>query len=612
LEVKIILDYLRVINQPDNNDALARIINVPSRRIGETSIKSLIEEADEAKITLWSLVLAVVQGKRRAKTRLPMQTDQALSRFVNIILTARRKWSESKKESRSVPDLIKFVVGKVDYENWLVDYHGDVHKSRWANVEELITQASSFQDLVSRGDDDDALPQIDQLEQTEDEDWLPKFLANVALASEVKTDSTGGTPTAQVTISTIHAAKGLEWPVVFIPSTYEGSIPHSRSEDTNEERRIFYVAMTRAKVLLYMSCPLKNSRSEETSLSPFLAPAPLAPLLDQKGPSLGAATVQTIALILSRGFPSTESIKESSVSLLSSEDNLFPLRGDEDEALESKWPPPHMAQQAPKRRRGEFGRSVSNTEEGSANSWKPTYATTMERAASFTGAGAGAGFMSAGSHMQALKEQSVNCVAETEVKGDDLQENPKKKAMRQKPKVSESQNTILGFLGKSKPEPSQPPVARVKDVDCAKGRCDVPNGFVLMKNLNETRNARTGNESAGIAPALALHRLGTNLCVKPQSRSVADQHRRNDYVFLSSSPPRQITAEDAVMEQPADVTKPPLMPVPRPALSTHRTTMSMLENSRGSAKTYGVKRSMEGWKNKGVKAFKPPTMRRPQ
>jgi len=53
---------------------------------------------------------------------------------------------------------------------------------------------------------------------------------------------------------------GLEWPIVFIPAVYQGSIPHSRAEDTDEERRLLYVAMTRAQALLYMSCPVKNSQ----------------------------------------------------------------------------------------------------------------------------------------------------------------------------------------------------------------------------------------------------------------------------------------------------------------------------------------------------------------
>ena len=108
---------------------------------------------------------------------------------------------------------------------------------------------------------------IEDLEQTTStvaEEALSKFLANVALATEIQredeSDEGSSTPQSRVTISTIHAAKGLEWPVVFIPSAYEGSIPHCRAEDTDEERRLLYVAMTRAQALLYMSCPVKNSQ----------------------------------------------------------------------------------------------------------------------------------------------------------------------------------------------------------------------------------------------------------------------------------------------------------------------------------------------------------------
>ena len=117
---------------------------------------------------------------------------------------------------------------------------------------------------------DEDLPSIEGLEQRSiaaAEETLSKFLANVALATEIQredeSDESNNTPQYRVTISTIHAAKGLEWPVVFIPSAFEGSIPHSRAEDTNEERRLLYVAMTRAQALLYISCPMKNSQRGE-------------------------------------------------------------------------------------------------------------------------------------------------------------------------------------------------------------------------------------------------------------------------------------------------------------------------------------------------------------
>jgi DNA helicase-2/ATP-dependent DNA helicase PcrA len=201
------LDYLRVISQPDNNDALARIINTPSRRIGESTIKSLLEEADGAKISLWSLVLGIVQGKVTAKTKLKNPTEKNLSSFVNIILTAKAKMGGPVEERMSTVELLNFVIKKTDYEEWLVQHHGDVHKARWENVQELITQATDFQDSISFGYEDETLPGIEGLEQEDDSDHLSKFLANVALASEVKKNDEG--PTVQVTISTIHAAKGL-------------------------------------------------------------------------------------------------------------------------------------------------------------------------------------------------------------------------------------------------------------------------------------------------------------------------------------------------------------------------------------------------------------------
>jgi DNA helicase-2/ATP-dependent DNA helicase PcrA len=628
VEIKTILDYLRVINQPDNNDALARIINTPSRRIGESTIKGLLEEADQAKITLWSLVLGIVQGKLTAKTKLKNPTEKNLSSFVNIILTARAKMGGPVEERMSTVELINFVLKKTDYEEWLLEHHGDVHKSRWENVQELITQATDFQDAISFGYEDDVLPGIDGLEQEEDSDHLSKFLANVALASEVKKDDEEASTTAQVTISTIHAAKGLEWPVVFIPATYQGSIPHSRAEDTNEERRLLYVAMTRAKALLYMSCPLKNSQGEETTLSPFLTPPSLAPLLDPKGPSLGSLTVQSMAQILRRNLPSTESISVSSVSLLSIEDDLFPKEGKEDahekdvrlNSITGGNPTFTMGQQAPKRRRVELGRSISDLEEGTERNWKPMYATTMDRASSFTAAAVGigmkSGFVSAGCHLQVLKEQSVNMsLQDTE----DVEMPSKRKMAEKKSKSLEGQGTLLGFLGKPEPkklipikhpEPQHPPSTQ----------------FSTSRTLNQPRPAALYTATTTIDPSLSTHRLNrtsTNIRLRqPPPSQTEQQSKRNDYVFLSSSPPRpkHPIVEEPVEPPPGLVAKPPLLPlIPPPSVSMHETSIERLKAGNGGSglggkgKTLGVRRSMNGWaarKGGGSGGFVPPVMKR--
>lgn len=615
VEVKTILDYLRVISQPDNNDSLSRVINTPSRRIGETTIQNLLEEADAAKITLWSLILGIVQGTRRSKTRLSTQTDQGLSRFVNTILTAKNKVS---KDAVKIPELIKTIVNKTDYENWLKDHHKDEHGARWANVEELINQATEYQDLISCGTEEDTLPQIDGLKQDDDLDHLSRFLATVTLASEVKKEDSED-QVAQVTISTIHAAKGLEWPVVFIPAAYQGSIPHSRSEDTNEERRIFYVAMTRAKAMLYMSCPTKNSQSEATTLSPFLVSPSLAPLLDQQGPSLGSNLVQAIALILRRNLPSVTSIAKSSALLKSLEDNLFSLDGEEDEnARESRWssgggnPSFTMGQPGVKRRRIELGKSSSNLEEGSATDWKPAYTTTMGKASSFTSASMTfqSGFVSAGSHMQVLKEQSVNLVVNNVA---EVAETSGKQSGKQKPKLLEGQGTLMGFLGKPEPKPPHPSTSKMKVMDCVKDLGEVSRSSFLAKSTNTLRKIETSFVPPSIEPALALHRVGMKTGTRPRQNKIVEEHYRDEYIFLSSSPPRAEHSEQLIPKKVEDLAaKPPLMPLIRPPLSAHQTTMSKLQTTNGAGKTYGVKRSMnEGW-NSGSKPFKPPTMKRSQ
>lgn len=617
VEIKTVLDYLRVINQPDNNDALARIVNTPSRRIGEATIKELLEEADQSKITLWTLILGIVQGKRPSKLKNKVQ--QNLTSFVNIILTARGKIDGPPEERYTTAKLIKFVLDKTSYEKWLQEHHQDAHKARWDNVQELVTQANDFEDLISYGYEDEALPQVDGLPQKEDAGFLSRFLANVALASEVKTDDTKGAPTAQITISTIHAAKGLEWPVVFIPATYQGSIPHSRAEDADEERRLLYVAMTRAKALLYMTFPLKSSQGEDTVLSPFLTPPSLAPLLDARGPLLYSSTVQSIAQILRRNLPSVQSIAVSSAALQSTEDDLFPEDGeDTQQHKEARWqsmtggPPTFtMGQQAPKRRRIELGRSVSNLEEGAEKDWKQAYMTTMDRAVTFTSASTTMlppGFVSAGSHLQVLKEQSVNC-ALSEAQEEDAGGRPKKK-VKQKGKAIEGQGTLFGFLGKPEPQPVKKQV-----------QSTAPSVQYLIKPLatntfNQARPvaAQAQAQPIHIDPSLSTHRLNTKSTTLPKPTHI-EPHTRNDYVFLSSSPPRPKPSVHATVPAPIKpvglTSKPAMLEKIRPPMSMHETTVSKLQSGIGSKKTLGVKRSMDGWAARKGGGFKTPTMKRP-
>ena len=270
-EIKVLLDYLRVINQPNHNDALARIINIPPRGIGPATVKTLLESAETSRgtLSLWQLIRKVVKGDGGAATKISKPAMQGLANLIRIVLTAVSKLTHATMP-QSPKEILLYITKKLNFEEYLKKAHEQDYDTRWANVEELLAQAAEYP--AHAGNDasvleDSVLPVVEDVQQdvgNAAEEALSRFLSNVALATEIQredeSDENGNTRQARVTISTIHAAKGLEWPVVFIPSAYEGSIPHSRAEDTNEERRLLYVAMTRAQAILYISCPVKNSQ----------------------------------------------------------------------------------------------------------------------------------------------------------------------------------------------------------------------------------------------------------------------------------------------------------------------------------------------------------------
>lgn len=323
--------------KPDNNDGIARIINTPPRRIGDRTIKSLMEEADRTSTTLWSLVLAAVQDTRRIETKLTSQTTNGLSSFVDIILTAQKRLADPAGSTITTRGVLDYIITKISFKDYLKKAHETDHEDRWDNVEELIVQAESYSNHTD-DDDDEALPQIDGIEQGTGSESLARFLANVSLASEVQSkDEDGAIPKPQVTISTVHAAKGLEWPVVFIPGVHNAQFPHSRAEDTDEERRLLYVAMTRAKALLYMSYAARDAGGEENALSPFLDPKTLRHHTASKGPTLPTTDVHAMAQILRRSMP-THTQLDACRAQLSSLNDDFGVRSEHADATKGKRP----------------------------------------------------------------------------------------------------------------------------------------------------------------------------------------------------------------------------------------------------------------------------------
>jgi DNA helicase II / ATP-dependent DNA helicase PcrA len=328
-EIRLIVDYLRTISHPDNNAAFLAIINVPSRKIGEKAIESLAKLSEEHELPIFRVVQRVLAGSLVPEKKLSKPSEQDLSRLVNIINKARDKMEDM--PPAQVPGrLVEYVVEALHLQAYLQKKYKDDYEDRIENVQELIAYASDMTVMSTT----ETLPTVEGIAQEQIDqcqEALDQFLANIVLSSEVEQDDKDD-PKPRVTISTIHSAKGLEWPVVFIPSVYDGSIPHSRAEDTDEERRLLYVAITRAQALLNISFPLIGSRDQGSNahdLTPFL-PESLHYRTANKAPLFTDSIIADIARILRRETPSSADIAQGVTSISSSEsleDDRWPLDG---------------------------------------------------------------------------------------------------------------------------------------------------------------------------------------------------------------------------------------------------------------------------------------------
>ena len=128
LEVKILLDYLRVVSQPNNNDAVSRIINIPPRGLGVTTVKGLLEEAETQKMALWTLLRNSTHTTTR--TKLSKAAEQGLGSFVNLILTSRNKILDAISLD-SPENILRYLIEKLKYQHYLQKSHADDHEARW-------------------------------------------------------------------------------------------------------------------------------------------------------------------------------------------------------------------------------------------------------------------------------------------------------------------------------------------------------------------------------------------------------------------------------------------------------------------------------------------------
>ena len=248
-EVKDVLAYLYVILNPSDTLSLLRIINVPSRKIGQTTVGYLQSYASGNNLTLWE---TLQDSENIDAVNAP--TKERIAQFVQKI---RHHREESHEEV--VSNLTQHLLASVGMEKWLRD-DTEEGETRWQNVQELITVMHKYDQLD---------PQLS----------LTSFLEEVALVSEV--DSLHEATDDALTLMTLHLCKGLEFDAVYIAGCEEGIFPHSNSmfdrEQLEEERRLMYVGMTRAQTNLQILCARSRmlwGQSQSNAPSRFLDDLP--------------------------------------------------------------------------------------------------------------------------------------------------------------------------------------------------------------------------------------------------------------------------------------------------------------------------------------------------
>ena len=225
-EVKDALAYLRVLRSDTDSVSFERIVNIPARAIGDKTIQVIRDASVRGEISTWE---AIQQAARGELEGLGPRARTALADFAALIARLR-----SKVGLLNLPELLDETLEASGYRAMLADGSED-GEDRWANLLELRSVTTRYDDL-------------------EPEDALDRLLEETALVADQ--DSYEGDADA-VTMITLHAAKGLEFPVVFIGGLEEGVFPHSRALDDEkeleEERRLAYVGMTRAMRRLFLS-----------------------------------------------------------------------------------------------------------------------------------------------------------------------------------------------------------------------------------------------------------------------------------------------------------------------------------------------------------------------
>ena len=242
-EIKDIIAYLRVIQNPHDSVSLLRIINVPGRGIGQRTLSELSSWAKSLGVSQYEALRLITKPADEGQQHpFNSRTVKVLTNFINLM----EEFIARSRELNLV-ELFDLVVKRTGYKEYVLS--GKDEEERWENVLELRTVAQDYRDLKPG-------------------EGLATFLEGVTLVSDV--DGLNETVDA-VTLVTLHQAKGLEFPVVFIVGVEDGILPHFKSladpEQLEEERRLCYVGITRAKQMVYLVYAFRRSLMGSSTVS---------------------------------------------------------------------------------------------------------------------------------------------------------------------------------------------------------------------------------------------------------------------------------------------------------------------------------------------------------
>ncbi len=257
-EVKDVIAYLKLILNPFDDIAFQRVINTPPRGLGKTSLDELNFRARDFGVSHWEALSIITAENYDQPLNLTPRALEALRTFKKVIEKLHVKSTESSQTDKPVTEIVIAAIEETGYANMLRAENTDESATRLENLEELVNAAVDY--------------------DKQEENGLRDFIDHAALSSDMDKFDRNAT----VTLMTVHSAKGLEFPVVFLVGLEDGIFPHSRSindpKELEEERRLAYVAITRAEKVLYVTHAMRRRvYGEEMSAEPsqFLNEMPL-------------------------------------------------------------------------------------------------------------------------------------------------------------------------------------------------------------------------------------------------------------------------------------------------------------------------------------------------